>query len=86
MWDDLLTMELFHSKDDSRKMPPSRLVIRVRANDNMSRMFENKDTTFVVKCHPGTKQAGEIRNAIQQALNTYGPGRSTNSTQVLTTI
>lgn len=84
MWDDLKTMELFHAKDDSRQMPPSRLVIRVYVNK--SQMFDNKETNFVVKCHPGTKQAMEVRNAIQQALNTYGPGRASNSTQVLTTI
>ncbi|KAG0568137.1 hypothetical protein KC19_7G189300 [Ceratodon purpureus] len=81
MWDDLKAMELFYAKDDSRQMPPFRLVIRVYANE--SRMFDNKETNFVVKCHPGTKQAGEIRNAVQQALNTYGPGRSSNSTQEL---
>ena len=82
MWDDLKTMELFHAKEESRQMPPSRLVIRVYTNE--SRRFDTKETNFVVKCHPGTKQAVEIRNAIQQAVNTYGPGRASNSTQVLT--
>ncbi|XP_024384462.1 uncharacterized protein [Physcomitrium patens] len=79
MWVDFKSMELFHAKDESRQMPPCRLVIRSLGNDSL--MFDQKETQFVVKCHPGTKQAIEICNAIQQALNTYGPGRSSNSTQ-----
>ncbi|KAG0559465.1 hypothetical protein KC19_10G107200 [Ceratodon purpureus] len=77
-WDDLRTMELAYGNEESRQMPPSRLIIRVKGNEP-----RNKDTAFVVKCHPGTKQAIEIRNAIQQAYNTYGPGRSSNATQGL---
>jgi vacuolar protein sorting-associated protein 13A/C len=80
MWDDLRTMELFYGSEETRQLPPSRLIIRVWGND--SRRFDSKETNFVVKCHPGTNQAIEIRNAIQQVFNTYGPGRSSNSTQV----
>lgn len=80
MWEDLRSLTLDYGSEDSKQMPPTRLILRVQANE--SRMFDNKETTYVAKCHPGTKQAVEIRSAIQQALNMYGPGRSTNSTQV----
>lgn len=87
LWDDLGTMDLAHAKDESRQLPPSRLIIRSLLND--SRLFDTslpnsrKEILHVVKCHPGTKQAVEIRNAIQQAYNMYGPGRASNAAQVL---
>lgn len=52
--------------------PPSRLIIHLRNWSQDSRLFDSKEITRVVKCHPGTQQAAEIRNAIQQAYDSYG--------------
>jgi vacuolar protein sorting-associated protein 13A/C len=52
--------------------PPSRLIIHLRNWSQDSRLFDSKEITRVVKCHPGTQQAAEIRNAIQRAYDSYG--------------
>jgi hypothetical protein len=52
--------------------PPSRLIIHLRNWSQDSRLFDSKEITRVVKCHPGTQQAAEIRNAIQQAYDSHG--------------
>jgi vacuolar protein sorting-associated protein 13A/C len=68
----MMTMELVHAKESSMQSPPSRLIIHLRNWSQDSRLFDSKEITRVVKCHPGTQQAAEIRNAIQQAYDSYG--------------
>jgi hypothetical protein len=77
-WNEMMTMELVHAKESSMQSPPSRLIIHLRNWSQDSRLFDSKEITRVVKCHPGTQQAAEIRNAIQQAYDSYG-----NAAQVL---
>jgi hypothetical protein len=71
-WNEMMTMELVHAKESSMQSPPSRLIIHLRNWSQDSRLFDSKEITRVVKCHPGTQQAAEIRNAIQQAYDSYG--------------
>lgn len=80
-WDDFMTMELAQGKDEPLSLPPSRLIIHLRNWSQDTRLFDSKEIARIVKCHPGTKQAAEIRLAIQKAYDTYGPDRA-NVTQV----
>ncbi|KAL3679175.1 hypothetical protein R1sor_022131 [Riccia sorocarpa] len=78
-WDDFMTMELAHGKEEPPTLPPSRLIIHLRNWSQDTRLFDSKEIARIVKCHPGTKQAVEIRLAIQKAYDTYGPNRATSS-------
>ncbi|CAM6102066.1 unnamed protein product [Calypogeia fissa] len=76
-WADFMTMELSHGKEEPLNLPPSRLIIHLRSWSQDTRLFDSKEIARIVKCHPGTKQAAEIRLAIQKAYDTYGPDRAT---------
>jgi vacuolar protein sorting-associated protein 13A/C len=77
-WDDFMTMELSQGKEEQH-LPPSRLIIHLRNWSQDTRLFDSKEIARIVKCHPGTKQAAEVRRAIQKAYDTYGPNRATGS-------
>ncbi|KAL2613699.1 hypothetical protein R1flu_025391 [Riccia fluitans] len=78
-WDDFMTMELAHGKEEPLSLPPSRLIIHLRNWSQDTRLFDSKEIARIVKCHPGTKQAVEIRLAIQKAYDAYGPNRASSS-------
>ncbi|KAJ7520829.1 hypothetical protein O6H91_19G024200 [Diphasiastrum complanatum] len=75
-WNDILSMELIRGKKDPLHSPPSRLVINLRNSVQDSKLFDSRENIRVVKCHPGSKQAYEVRSAVQQAYDAYGPNRT----------
>lgn len=77
-WDDFMTMELAHGKEEPHNLPKSRLIIHLRGWSQDTRLFDSKEIARIVKCHPGTKQAEEICVAIQRAYDTYGPDRASS--------
>ena len=76
-WEELMTVELKEGKDDPSDAPPSRLVLHLRDWSPDSRLFDTKQIARVVVCHPGTTQALEVRDAVQKAMDKYGPDRAT---------
>jgi hypothetical protein len=75
-WEDLMTLEVLHSKHDPPGAPHSRVVLHLRTWSQDARLFDTKEIARVVKCHPGTTEAAKIRAAIQNAYDTYGPDRA----------
>ncbi|KAK4759220.1 hypothetical protein SAY87_022351 [Trapa incisa] len=68
IWDDLMTMELMHRKNDARKAPPSLLILYVK-----SQAPDYREQIRKIKCSRGSHQAQEVYSAIDLAKNTYGP-------------
>lgn len=71
LWDDLVTMELTHGKNDQQNAPPSRLVLYLQ-----SRSTESKEIIRVIKCYRESNQAFEVYSSIEQAMSTNGPSQS----------
>ncbi|KAE9455056.1 hypothetical protein C3L33_13039, partial [Rhododendron williamsianum] len=71
LWDDLVTMELTHGKNDQQNAPPSRLVLYLQ-----SRSTESKELIRVIKCYRESNQAFEVYSSIEQAMSTNGPSQS----------
>ncbi|KAK4798434.1 hypothetical protein SAY86_030760 [Trapa natans] len=68
LWDDLVTMELMHGKNDAREAPPSRLILYLKA-----RAPDQREQIRKIKCNRDTHQAQEVYSAIERSTNTYGP-------------
>ncbi|KAH9312828.1 hypothetical protein KI387_027863 [Taxus chinensis] len=83
VWDDLMTVQLRNGKKDPPGSPPSRVILTIHHSPQESRIFESKETLRVIKCHRESRQAEEIRSAIQQVRNTYGPSHSVVQSQAL---
>lgn len=71
LWDDLVTMELTHGKNDQQNAPPSRLVLYLQ-----SRSTESKEIIRVIKCYRESNQAFEVYSSIEQAMSNNGPSQS----------
>lgn len=67
LWDDLVTMELTHGKDDHPKAPPSQLILYLQM-----RSADSNDPIRVVNCNRDSDQALKIYSSIEQAMSTYG--------------
>ncbi|XP_010266663.1 PREDICTED: uncharacterized protein LOC104604129 isoform X2 [Nelumbo nucifera] len=71
LWNDLMRIEMAHRKKDNQRSPPSKLILYLKTKSS-----DSKEQTRVIKCNRETQQALEIRSAIEQAMNTYGPNHS----------
>ncbi|KAI8561923.1 hypothetical protein RHMOL_Rhmol04G0379800 [Rhododendron molle] len=71
LWDDLVTMELTHGKNDQQNAPPSRLVLYLQ-----SRSTESKELIRVIKCYRESNQAFQVYSSIEQAMSTNGASQS----------
>eukprot|EP00897_Mesotaenium_endlicherianum_P008373 jgi/Mesen1/7564/ME000392S06833 len=80
-WEELMTTELKHAKDEAPGSPPSRLVLHLRDWSQETRLFEAREIARTVSCHPGTSQAADIKEAIHRAMQKYGPDRATVAAQ-----
>uniref|UniRef100_A0A1D1XLD7 Vacuolar protein sorting-associated protein 13C n=2 Tax=Anthurium amnicola TaxID=1678845 RepID=A0A1D1XLD7_9ARAE len=69
LWDDLVTMELAHGKNEQPKSPLLILYLKIRS-------FESKESTRVIECCRGSQQAIEVYSSIEKAMSTYGPKHS----------
>lgn len=67
LWDDLVTMELTHGKDDHPKAPPSQLILYLQM-----RSADSNDPIRIVNCNRDSDQALKIYSSIEQAMSTYG--------------
>eukprot|EP00850_Spirogloea_muscicola_P018627 SM000173S02996 [mRNA] locus=s173:28246:52241:- [translate_table: standard] len=81
-WDDLMTVELVHGKDDPPESPPTRLLLHLRDWSQDTRIFDTKEIARLVKCHPGTNQAMAVKEAIRQAMQVYGKDRSSTAAKM----
>uniref|UniRef100_A0A7N0UXF0 PH domain-containing protein n=1 Tax=Kalanchoe fedtschenkoi TaxID=63787 RepID=A0A7N0UXF0_KALFE len=70
-WDSLATIELSHGKKDRPKSPHSRLILYLQ-----TKSADVRDQIRIIKCVRETSQAMEVYDAIEQALNTYGPSKT----------
>ncbi|KAJ0034329.1 hypothetical protein Pint_24264 [Pistacia integerrima] len=67
LWDDLVTMELTHGKNENPKALPSRVALYLHIKST-----EAKEQVRVIKCSSETHQALEVYSSIERARDTYG--------------
>ncbi|GJP54206.1 hypothetical protein CLOM_g13301 [Closterium sp. NIES-68] len=80
-WGDLLSLELMRARDDPPSAPPSRVVVHLREWSADVRLLDAKEIARVVLCQPASQQAQQVRDAIQRALDQFGPDRATVAAQ-----
>ncbi|CAI7864612.1 unnamed protein product, partial [Closterium sp. NIES-53] len=80
-WGDLLSLEVMRGRDEPPSAPPSRVVLHLREWSADVRLLDAKEIARVVLCQLGTEQAQQVRDAIQRALDQFGPDRATVAAQ-----
>ncbi|CAI6011354.1 unnamed protein product [Closterium sp. NIES-65] len=80
-WGDLLSLEVMRGRDEPPSAPPSRVVLHLREWSADVRLLDAKEIARVVLCQAGTEQAQQVRDAIQRALDQFGPDRATVAAQ-----
>lgn len=58
------------------------LVLHLRDWTQDNRLFDSRQLSRVIQCESGSSQIKEVKNAIQKAMDKYGPDRATVAAQV----